>query len=892
MPVNATDYVKYLKDDNSPFYSDLKNSTINKTKQTELFKVGPYNSVCWTSKVDENWHYMMYDIDQLPIQGWKIHVSANLEDAAAVLKSVSNFLLNKNISFKFVPSQYELELTYSKNADRIEAGKFITIYPRNENEFCELLDPLMKLTSPFEEGPYILNDCPWKESNVYFRYGAFQDMTAIIDGQKVHCIKTPDGKYIEDKRVPSYVLPEFIEEPDFVKINNVFPDKKQFSALDDLGITSAIHFSNSGGIYAGKFKNNDVIIKEGRPNIGLAKDGSDGYQRVENEYKILRRLKDTAGVADVLGFTKIWKHDYLIEEKVNGTTLGEFMAVNYPFPNSFSVKSYREKCFKIIRQLIKLVEQLHNKGVAIVDFQPENIMVNFNGNNVNVRLIDFESASEVTAVYDPNLIAQDYAAFGSATFEDADWYVLNKIAREMFLPVESTLIFSKELEKRQNNNIQSKFGKETVVFLDNVENKCAEHTNVYRRPPFYQGKLTVPKTVIDRKHVSEAIHGLQLGLVDNLEYQSDVLIHGDIAQYESPITRFAIANGSMGVIMAIDRTDPDELKNKKFIKWLESAKKELLNLTESELKCDVGLFTGLSGIAIVLNDLGEKNIARKLMNYTVNQTENLDISLYSGLSGIGLANLDMYEHFKDTQYKEQSIKLARMIVEKFEMGEFDDGPEYEGKLGLLKGWCGAVLFLWKIGIVLRQIKFRQEAVKILDYIIKVGLVKANQGLSLADNSRGIERLLPYLDTGFSGLSLLLIEMSIDDNTISEKYEDIFDFIKEDMGSFCTYQCCLFSGVAGLIVNSNALMKHLNLSSSLEVLLNSLNDFLVVDKENDILAPGLFGVKASMDYETGSAGILLVLDGSLNDNPTWSAWFPLSKDNKLNLFNNEKTSSLS
>ncbi|MDK6257059.1 hypothetical protein QP192_26915, partial [Escherichia coli] len=78
---------------------------------------------------------------------------------------------------------------------------------------------------------------------------------------------------------------------------------------------------------------------------------------------------------------------------------------------------------------------------------------------INVRLIDFESAGPLNNRYNPNLVTQDYTSFQSKTFKDADWYTLNRIARSIFLPVESTMFYSPELEKRQNKNIKFKFGK-------------------------------------------------------------------------------------------------------------------------------------------------------------------------------------------------------------------------------------------------------------------------------------------------------------------------------------------------------------------------------------------------------------------------------------------------
>lgn len=149
--VNGTDYVKYIKDRKLPFYNEFNADTSSNVKE---FNIGNYEKEEWNSFSNDNWHYMMNLSKKLPDQGWKIHISANLHDAQELLKEVSNYLLSQNISFKFIPDIYTLELSYSKNADRIEAGKFITIYPQNDLEFCNLLDPLKKIVDKYLEGPF------------------------------------------------------------------------------------------------------------------------------------------------------------------------------------------------------------------------------------------------------------------------------------------------------------------------------------------------------------------------------------------------------------------------------------------------------------------------------------------------------------------------------------------------------------------------------------------------------------------------------------------------------------------------------------------------------------------------------------------------------------------
>lgn len=890
MVLNTSDYIKYIKNRQTPFYSFPTESNMYSDEES-TFESYPYDSNVYESFCDRDWHYMMCNIDELPIQGWKIHISANIEDSKNVLRDVSKHLIEKKISFKYVPSEYDLLLTYSKSADRIEAGKFITIYPKDDEEFCGLLDPLMNITSLYKEGPYILNDCSWKESNVYFRYGAFKKMVFLQEGVPVYAIKKPSGEYTQDKRVPFYTVPNFVTEPNYVKENNKFPDSRLFSKLEELNIDGAIHFSNGGGIYEGKYNGKPVVIKEGRPYIGLDSYKNDGFTRIKSEYKTLKKLVSIDGVVKELGYKKIWKHNYLIEEKLSGCTLGEFVALNFPFPNDVSTDTYKNMCIKIIQNLVTILKNIHATGFSVVDFQPENIMIDIQGEEVKkITLIDFESAEELNNVYKPNLITPDYNSFQSKTFEDGDWFSLYRIARSLFLPVETTMIYTKEFEDIQNINIEQKFGTEVISFLNQIRDICEEKTVIYRNSSFYEKSLSIPTVPFDKDNLKQNIHGLIRGLVNNLNFETENLISGDIKQYDNPLSKYAITNGAFGVLMSLDRAGI-ELDTTKLFKWIDDSKENIIKILNTENETDVGLFTGVTGISLVMLDLGKYSYAVELFNYC-KPSEKLDISLYSGISGLAFTNIAFYIKTNNKTYLKNASNIADDIIGRFSNENFTKETDYEGKLGLIKGWSGAVLFLWKFGILLDKQEYKSYAITILNRIISEGVIYANDGYALADNTRGIVRLLPYLDTGFVGLSLLLMEIEIDDDTfLTNQHKKILNSIKKDTGTFCTYYCSLFSGLAGIIVGSNCISKCYGENTSLYTAIKALNDFALSSSKDETLLPGLFGEKCSMDYETGAAGVLLSLLDIEKNKDSWYSWFPLPKDNPFNLFCTKKSEKL-
>ncbi|USQ68029.1 hypothetical protein M5C72_09075 [Companilactobacillus allii] len=514
MSLDGTEYLKFVNNNNLPFYSYEKilnqSGTIFSTKELDKSK--------WSVTRDNNWKYIIFNNNLLPNQGWKIHISANINDAAEVLQDISSFLIDKKISFKFVPDSYTLKITYSKYGHREESGKFITVYPSTEKQFCSLLDPLLNIMSAYRNGPYILNDQQWKQSNVFFRYGAFKKMTYNIDGNITYIIKDPRGKCIEDVRAPYYSLPNFIKEPKFILENNVFPNEKVFSDLKSFKIDEAIHFSNAGGVYSAKYNSKRVILKEGRPNVGLDRNNNDGFARIKHEYNTLVKLRYVDEIVNPINYKEIWNHNYLVEDIVDGESLSEFIAREYPFSNDISAKDYLKKATRISITLMSIVKKVHNYGIAIGDLQPSNIMVINNHDCISLKLIDLECATRINNKFEPGLVTQDFVSQHSKTFGAADWYAVYKISRHLFLPIESGMNFSKNFIMRQNENIEDKFGKSAIKTLTYVSNEISKYINIYPSPNFYNKELDVPKYKYSMKNVENNIVGLDLGLIKNLNF--------------------------------------------------------------------------------------------------------------------------------------------------------------------------------------------------------------------------------------------------------------------------------------------------------------------------------------------------------------------------------------
>src|SRR4051794_23447936 len=111
----------------------------------------------------------------LPTQGWKIHVSATQRNVHDVAAAVLDYLITRSIDFKIALDVNVFEVLNSKGMARGSSGKFITIYPRDDDEFRACLADLARLLGD-AEGAYVLSDLRYRDSRaLYFRYGQFLD---------------------------------------------------------------------------------------------------------------------------------------------------------------------------------------------------------------------------------------------------------------------------------------------------------------------------------------------------------------------------------------------------------------------------------------------------------------------------------------------------------------------------------------------------------------------------------------------------------------------------------------------------------------------------------------------------------------------------------------------
>ncbi|WP_218923896.1 class III lanthionine synthetase LanKC [Bacillus toyonensis] len=870
-------YLDFLKKD-ALFYEAMTmeksgNYTVPKLDESE-----------WKQEDDMHWNYCINLQNKMPKQGWKIHISTHLDFAQNTLDSVVPYLLDKKISFKYVPNEKTLLSKNSKYGDRAASGKFITIYPNNQSSFLRILVEIEQLISDLPKGAYILNDKRWNNSNLYFRYGGFAPMYVNKDGINVLAIETPDGHLIPDNRSPYYEVPNFIKEPDEIqKMSKQMEheiEQEDTSKFDAYEVTSALHFSNGGGVYKVKKDSKYYVMKEGRPGSGLDGLKRDGFNRLKNEAEILYKLNKENNVVDIYDYFEIWENNYLIEEFLEGKDIADYVAQNFPFSYKQDRKSYAEKMLRVIDQIEELIKNIHKENIAIGDLQPNNIVILEDG---TIKLIDLETATTPKQKYQPGLMTPGFISKNAKTFEEADWFALMRISRFLFLPIEPVADLTDEIEINQNKWIESYFGTAVTNKLEEIK----EHTKSLMNLKINNSHmLSIPPIEISLENKELIIQELRKGIINSLNINSETLINGDIRQFIEKLGGLTVATGGFGGIMALERTGgiPKEV-----FSWIDKNVDEYLNIEKVDLnELPLGLFTGLSGIISVLFDIGYEEKALELLkNINVDELNKSDLTLYSGLSGIGLNYLSFYTITKDPYFLETSKKISSILIDIYKNnGAISVLDPFAMPQGLLNGWSGVSLFLLQLGVTCDDKELLKISKEILNKEINEN-IQIDQTLELAqvfDSSMGKGRLVPYLGEGAAGVALVMMEF--------QKY--FKDFKQGDNSKlllqlsnvaelFCTYTNGILRGSAGMIILSNAKENNHYSTESLKHTVGMLKNYLLYKEDIGILSPGDYGYRCSLDFQTGNSGILLALC-DIHKNK-WNSWLPLPKNNTLNLFQN-------
>ena len=335
---------------------------------------------------DSIWRYHQTPDPDQPTSGWKLHVSATILNAPAILKRVAPLLADANVQFKAARSLVEVsKLNSGLHYSYSQIGKIITVYPRNESEAVSLARRLHKVTYRYG-GPSVPFDFRFR-GNIYYRFGAFRPFEiAPHTGARTLAIESPDGELVPDSRESG--KPDWVHDP--FEAHKRISTKGEKNAAVPFRVLRALVQRGKGGVYQAVDLRTTpprlCLLKEGRKNGELAWDGRDGAWRVRNEELVLSQLS-TAGinVPEVYSSFEIEGNYYLALKFIDGETLhGVLSRLQRRMPIS-RVLNYGV-------QLAKYLSLMHQTGWAWRDCKPTNLLVT---RAQRLMPIDFEGACPI-----------------------------------------------------------------------------------------------------------------------------------------------------------------------------------------------------------------------------------------------------------------------------------------------------------------------------------------------------------------------------------------------------------------------------------------------------------------------------------------------------------------
>lgn len=818
-------------------------------------------------KLNADWKILRHGIwinciskQDFPDQGWKIHLSSLPEHSREMLNVVSNFLIKKGVSFKFLLDKRILAITSSKAWSRGGSGKFITIYPSSEPEFRDLLQQLETMTGHFV-GPYILSDKRYKDSKVlYYRYGGLKFTGRLNSrGQKVPVLISPQGEERADMRNPYYTLPDWVEE--------VFPEtpKNEQPGLDNgrFIVEKALSFSNSGGVYLAKdlSTGKEVVIKEARPHIQFAK-GIEAIELLRKEYRLLQKLESLAIAPKPVHSFQEWEHFFIVEEYLQAyVPLSDIAAqeniVLSTRPTKQTIAAFLEKYLTICGNLADLIDRLHGAGVVFGDFSINNIMV---GAALNVKLIDFEGACDLSsgdkcALFTPGFADDEQMRGGKLTLEN-DYYAFGSVMLYYLTHLNNVQEIKPEMPAAAVREIIRDFGLpeslgDAIATLrdKNPLNRCSPKLLLSK----ISNKLSEPVDGLfpkDQPHGDNAalIRGAAEFIINSADYsRKDRLFPADPEVFET--NPLSVAHGVTGILLTLSKLAPEHI-SPEMTAWL-------LDKPITPKNYPPGLYLGISGIAWGLLELGHTGRAEDTLRLSFNHPLlEKGHGLYYGLAGWGLTNLKFWLKTRKGIYLENAIAAAETLLRSSNK-DGDTMCWMEGgktELGFAHGASGVGLFFLYLHLATQKAAYADAARRALDFDLSNMVATKDEGLSCPKSKEDTKIIYPYLEYGSAGVGMACLRYL---NVFGDKkYKLALDKIHID----CDRKYAVFpgrdlglAGIGEFLWDAHLLTGDGKYKNSAERLAAGIRMF-AIQAENGIAFPGNGLFRISCDYATGIAGI--------------------------------------
>lgn len=824
------------------FYDSLGTATAAARRFPQVDRPAPDG---WSREISDDWLVLGPRPNELPTQGWKIHVSATLGNAERVLDKVWSYCVPRNIAFKFIRGPKQLLMRNAKYARRGSSGKFVTVYPVDEAQL-ELICKELGGELAGEPGPYVLSDLRWGDGPLYVRYGGFAARFCVLDGQVVPAVADPDGTLVPDLRDPVFRPPSWVELPACLAPHLA---ARNATTVGDLPyrIERVIHFSNGGGLYVAvdTRSGRKVVLKEARPHAGLDATGADAITRLYRERDALQRLAGLPQVPRVHDEFALGDHRFLALEFIEGTPLNRLLVQKYPLTDAdadpAAYAEYTGWALDVYRQVEEAVTAIHDRDLVYGDLHLFNVLVRPDG---SIALVDFEVAAPAGDGGVPALRNQAFAAPRDRTGFAVDRYALACLRLALFLPLTALVRLDTGKAGHLADVIASRFPVPRQLLARAVDeirgDKPAQRA---WRPTVEPDPAGWPDL---RDRLAKAI------LASATPDRTDRLFPGDIAQFRTG--GLNLAYGAAGVLHALAVTGAG--RHPRLEEWL------LERARTPESGSRLGFYDGLHGVAYALDGLGHRDAALRLLDLCLAEDWTpLGADLLGGLPGIGLNLLHfaarepgLEPSLMDTVTRIADVLATRLSAAEKAGTDVSGGPH--GYAGLTHGGAGAALFLLHLFEKTTDTTLLDRAASALRWDLGRCTIRPDGALEVNEGWR----TMPYLAQGSVGLGLVLDRYLA--HRPDEQFTDAVAAIDRAARSPFYAQSGLFAGRAGILLSLAARdTARYRVDEQVRALA-----WHAMPYGGGVAFPGEQLLRLSMDLATGTAGVLLALGAALHDRP--------------------------
>lgn len=799
----------------------------------------------------------------VPMQGWKLHVSATPGNARAILERVTRVCVQRNVPFKFASDPFVLGLLLGKGCARGSSGKFMTLYPRDEDQARTLLEALYDQLKDFE-GPYILSDRRYRDCAVlYYRYGGFTPITRRDpDGALTSYLIRPDLSLAEDERSPQYQQPDWLRDP----FQPDEPDEDAPLLNGRYEVQQVLNYSNSGGVYLATDHQTGatVVLKEARPHVNSSVGGQDAVNQLRKEHRLLTLLSGSGVTPEALDLFSAWEHTFLAQSYLSGVSLHAFSVQYSPLVRTTHDQAALDDWWTLLRsvavRIMGAVQVLHARGVVFGDLSMNNVLVSVeNGRCDGAWLIDFEGAAQRGVDPDINMFTPGFDRPGrqgrNGTDVADDHYALGTLLFSMLLPVAVLKNVKSDALPTFLRAFRADFGL-PVAFVQVIEQLLTSdgtldlqvlikrlHDRVTLGTP---GVLTAPRPVgaaqlrrVARSVLRHATRVADDTRSDRLFPASPQLSHG-----------LSLDFGALGVTAALHTVSGEVPRRVR--EWI---RRQPLTAGTAP-----GLFSGLAGMAVGLARLGERQLAERAYQLA-RRHDHLyaRVHLYGGASGFGLASLLLYRQWGDPAYLDEARRIgdlldatARRVDGRATWPDF--GPQ---EVGLGFGGSGVALFLLYLHAVTGERRYLRLGEAALAEDLAHGRTLDGVSLGFPDQPGG-SILYPYWLTGSAGVGSVVVRYA--HVTGHPMYRQLAGQIRQATTAKYSVFPGLFMGVAGLGMYLLDAAEFLNDPTYVQDAHRAARGALLfqVRRPQGVTFPGDYLHRVSTDLGSGSSGVALFL----------------------------------